>query len=370
MPWSMNANNITRTPCPVCGSDQAEPIAHVDGKTGEPLLTVNCSSCGLGRIDPLPTQPELEAWYTHRYRQDYKQAASPALRHVLRAGRHARDRWAWLQTHFGQGSTQLSASSVTLDVGASSGEFVDLMRQRGMQAHGIEPHAGYASFARETLGLSVEHGALHQVLPGHADQRYDLISMFHVLEHLVDPVETLRLLAQKTSPHGHLLIEVPNATRFCAPSYMFFRAHTLYFTQTSLHQTLQVGGWDVVAHNPADADNLMVLARPAPDRGVQPVPIQCQPDRALIEAQNQRTWPAYLADQLHSGRWLRKLQQRQEEKRTVRGFSSARNLLDALYQDNSLLTLPKGTSPRQQPHRAQTLAALCAGLGLGTGLEF
>lgn len=342
LPLPMRTPPIAVTPCPVCGSQHAEPIARVDGKTSEPLLTVNCSACGLGRIDPLPTRPELEAWYTHRYRQEYKQAASPALRHVLRAGRNARDRWEWLQTQLGHDSVHLPASSVTLDIGASSGEFVDLMRQRGMQAHGIEPHAGYAAHAREALGLAVAHGALHDVLPSHADKRFDLISMFHVLEHLVDPVETLKLLAAKASPASHLFIEVPNATRFCAPRYMFFRAHTLYFTQTALHQTLQAGGWEVVVHNHAEDDNLMVLARPTPDRGPDQVPINWQPSRALIEAQNQRTWPAYLADQLRSGRWLRKLRLRQEEKRTAHGFSSARSLLDALYQDDRLLTSPKG----------------------------
>ena len=341
MPLPMRTSPNAVTPCPVCGSQHAEPIARVDGKTGEPLLTVHCSACGLGRIDPLPTRQELEAWYTHRYRQEYKQAASPALRHVLRAGRHALNRWEWLQTHLGHGSASLSASSVTLDIGASSGEFVDLMRQRGMQAHGIEPHAGYAAHAREALGLAVAHGALHHVLPGHADKRYDLISMFHVLEHLVDPVETLRLLASKASPACHLFIEVPNATRFCAPRYMFFRAHTLYFTQASLHQTLQAGGWEVVAHNQADDDDLRLLARPAPDPGPDQAPVNWQPSRALIEAQNQRTWPAYLADQLRSGRWLRKLRLRQDEKRAVRGFSSARSLLDALYQDGRLLTSAK-----------------------------
>jgi len=366
----MSASHTASTPCPVCGSQAIESIARVDGKTGETLLTVNCSACGLGRIDPLPTQPELEAWYTHRYRQDYKQAVSPALRHVLRAGRNALDRWGWLQTQLAQGVGHLPSSAVTLDIGASSGEFVDLMRQRGMQAHGIEPHAGYAAHARETLGLSVEHGALHQVLPRQADQRFDLISMFHVLEHLVDPVETLRLFARKVSPQGLLLIEVPNATRFCAPRYMFFRAHTLYFTQASLHQTLRAGGWSVVAHNHADDDNLMVLARPAPDPGAAHVPVRWQPGRALIEAQNRRTWPAYLADQLRSGRWLRKLRQRQEEKKTVRGVSSARSLLDALYQDDLRLPGAPAAAPgRVQSTRLQALAALSIGGSLGAAID-
>lgn len=101
----------------------------------------------------------------------------------------------------------------------------------------------------------------------------------------------------------------------------------------------------MVAHNHADDDNLMVLARPAPDPGAAQTPVNWQPSRALIDAQNRRTWPAYLADQLRSGRWLRKLRQRQEEKQTVRGFSSARSLLDALYQDDRRLP---GSRP---PHR-------------------
>jgi hypothetical protein len=89
----MCTSPIPVTPCPVCGAQHAEPIARVDGKTNEPLLKVNCRVCGLGRIDPLPTRLELEAWHPHYYRQEYKHAASPALRHVLRAGRNARDRW-------------------------------------------------------------------------------------------------------------------------------------------------------------------------------------------------------------------------------------------------------------------------------------
>jgi hypothetical protein len=53
------------------------------------LITVSCSDCGLGHIDPLPTDQELAEWYATQYRQAYKSAVQPALRHVLRAGRNA-----------------------------------------------------------------------------------------------------------------------------------------------------------------------------------------------------------------------------------------------------------------------------------------
>jgi hypothetical protein len=114
----------------------------------------------------------------------------------------------------------------------------------------------------------------------------------------------------------------------------------------------------------------MVLARPAPDPGAAHVPVRWQPGRALIEAQNRRTWPAYLADQLRSGRWLRKLRQRQEEKKTVRGVSSARSLLDALYQDDLRLPGAPAAAPgRVQSTRLQALAALSIGGSLGAAID-
>jgi uncharacterized Zn finger protein len=80
---------IAHTACPCCGSQSAQIIADQDGKTGERLITVSCSDCGLGHIDPLPTDQELAEWYATQYRQAHKSAVQPALRHVLRAGRNA-----------------------------------------------------------------------------------------------------------------------------------------------------------------------------------------------------------------------------------------------------------------------------------------
>jgi hypothetical protein len=111
---------------------------------------------------------------------------------------------------------------------------------------------------------------------------------------------------------------------------MFFKAHTLYFTQTSLHQTLRAAGWHVVAHNPADDDNLLVLAQPT-SSAAEAANTAWQPSRALVEAQQRRTWPTYLVDQFTSGRVIQKINKRQEEKRTVRGFEGARAVLDHLY---------------------------------------
>jgi transcription elongation factor Elf1 len=59
------------TACPCCGERSAQVIANKDGKTGDALLTVSCNRCGLGRIDPLPSDQELADWYATQYRQAY-----------------------------------------------------------------------------------------------------------------------------------------------------------------------------------------------------------------------------------------------------------------------------------------------------------
>ena len=197
---------------------------------------------------------------------------------------------------------------------SSSGEFVALMRHLGVNAMGIEPHAGYASYARDTLGLAVRHGPLQERLDDLSADSLDLVTMFHVLEHLPEPVAALRRIAQRLKPDGLLYIEVPNATRPCSPHYMFFRAHVLYFTGPSLRQTLEAAGLEGVAHSAA--------AR---------TPAAAQHGHALVRAQQARRWGPYLLQQMREGRALHKWRARQEEKRTAARYPDGAALLRELY---------------------------------------
>jgi 2-polyprenyl-3-methyl-5-hydroxy-6-metoxy-1,4-benzoquinol methylase len=318
----MSTTRTTLSPCPACGSTTGVLLSDTDGKTGEPLTVVQCSGCGLGRIDPMPTDEALARWYAASYRQDYKAAATPRLTHVLRAGRLARDRWRWasLQRPGFQPSR-------TLDIGASSGEFVYLMQRQGAQARGLEPHQGYSTYAREQLGIQVDTGALQERLAELPQHHYDLVSMFHVLEHLTDPIGTLRALASLLTPSGLLLIEVPDVSRLSSPRNTFFRAHTLYFCDHSLRAVVRAAGLETVAGNGGSGGNLLVLLRPA----VVPQAALWRPSDALLEGQRARSWPRYLAARLISGYPWQRLRTRRDEKATAARFARPRELLDSVY---------------------------------------
>lgn len=329
---TLNDRIHAQSSCPACGDVQGIVIAMQDGKTKDELVTIQCVACGLGRIDPLPSKETLSEWYKSSYREEYKSAVSPSLRHILRAGRNALDRWQWYDS-FAQSSVA-KADFRSVDIGASSGEFVYLLKTLGFNPLGIEPHAGYGSYAVKTYGLDIHSGTLEDNMPKLALGSQHLISMFHVFEHLVDPIQTLKLLAQYLHPSGHLFIEVPDATRLCAPHTMFFKAHTLYFTKQSLAQVFAAAGLVIVHTSKPDAENLRVLAKPvvAEQRAaVRDQPQTWANDGALIQSQENRRWGPYLMAQLGDATPIKKAGRQIEERRSSRKFTTGRDLLTALY---------------------------------------
>ena len=346
---SLNESIEATSACPACGAFKAIVVATKDGKSSDALLTIQCVVCGLGRIDPLPTKETLSEWYKSSYREEYKSAVSPSLRHILRAGRNAMDRWHWYSGFVKPAGPKAEFRSV--DIGASSGEFVFLLKTLGYFPVGIEPHAGYGSYAVKTYDLDIHSGTLEDNMPKFALGSQHLISMFHVFEHLVDPIQTLQLLSKYLHPSGHLFIEVPDATRLCAPHTMFFKAHTLYFTKQSLAQVFAAAGLSIVHVSDPQTENLRILARPLDGSNNQSanqsttastnLRTAYQPEQSsnlmwandgtLIQSQAQRRWAPYLMSQLSDGTPVKKVRRQIEERRTSGQFTSSKELLTALY---------------------------------------
>jgi SAM-dependent methyltransferase len=95
-----------------------------------------------------------------------------------------------------------------LDVGCGNGSFLDQMRQLGWDVTGVEPDGAAVTVAREKLGLRVFEGSLEEAgLPG---GHYDAITMNHVIEHLPDPIVTLKECHRVLRPGGKLIVATPN----------------------------------------------------------------------------------------------------------------------------------------------------------------
>jgi 2-polyprenyl-3-methyl-5-hydroxy-6-metoxy-1,4-benzoquinol methylase len=173
--------------------------------------------------NPIQTEQEVEQYYATEYRQDYKQVFEPKLKHVYRAGNLALNRLGFL-----------TKNSVTfgklLDVGAGGGEFTYVSSQSGFDSTGIEPNIGYSNYAKDQYQANVKTGQLVDI-----DDKFDVITMFHVMEHIPDPVKTFKKLYDLLNEDGSLFIEVPNIESFSqSPDNTFFKAHIHYFSAATL----------------------------------------------------------------------------------------------------------------------------------------
>jgi SAM-dependent methyltransferase len=122
----------------------------------------------------------------------------------------AKGRWQLLERLF---PTFVEFAHTTIDVGAGNGAFVAVSMGKGMDAHGLDPNPQIVMFANYHLGTtSMKVGAIENTEIG--QNQWDLITMFDVLEHLLDPQLALERIGRALRPGGILIIEAPDL--YCA----------------------------------------------------------------------------------------------------------------------------------------------------------
>ncbi len=136
-----------------------------------------------------------------------------------------------------------------LDVGCGSGVYGASLIRLGWQVDGVEPDAHAAELAR-AHGLNVQANSIEQaVLPRAA---YDVVTLWHSLEHTSNPVAVLRKLHAALRPQGLLMVEVPNmagwGAGFMGPYWYHWDLprHRLHFTPSSLRRAMERAGYEDV----------------------------------------------------------------------------------------------------------------------------
>jgi SAM-dependent methyltransferase len=184
---------MTIPACTICGADDLRlhyPRAD-DYITGDRFAIWRCGTCGSGRT--LPSPADLGKYYPAQYRQ-YNSLVTRilAMLYRRRVGR-------WVR--------QFPAPGAVFEMGCGSGLMLDTLRRLGWRVAGSERTEAAAQIAREQFGLPVVVGGVDAINPS---ERFDLLLLNQVLEHLEDPAPTLKALAGFLKPEGKLIIGVPN----------------------------------------------------------------------------------------------------------------------------------------------------------------
>jgi SAM-dependent methyltransferase len=227
------AAETTLPPCWICGAPAPPAVEYVRTRLNR------CPACGF-LFQPEIALEELRSNHDEEYFERYSDDGSYDSQGTQRR-REARIRLRWMRFHGAQ-------SGRLLEVGVARGDFLAEARRAGFEPLGIEPEPATADVARHRSGVEVLVGWAEEVeLPS---STFDVVCLWHVLEHIPRPRPVLEALRACLRPGGLLFCEVPNAGGAMAVAlrdrwaYLDPAHHVGFFDPDSMLRGLAASGYE------------------------------------------------------------------------------------------------------------------------------
>lgn len=246
--------------CPVCGSGQfvvIAPSSYPPSISRDELLAVykssseqrlmdqlvRCTMCGLAYLNPRPRGDIIL--------DSYSNAVDPvfAAQNPMRIATFKRTFERLARRH----DIALSRATRVIDVGCAGGAFPKAAHDLGCSVVGIEPSRWLSKVGREEFGLDIRSGILSDF--AFEEASFDVVTLWDVIEHLLDPNEVLAEVQRILKPGGHLVVNYPDygsvAARLLGRRWPFLLSvHLFYFTRATITRLLKRAGFEVVEIRP------------------------------------------------------------------------------------------------------------------------
>lgn len=233
----MRLESGTSLACPICQLvDTALEFPHASGPALRFPL-VRCSSCGLVFLEEFRDEAQLDDAQRTAYGEPQRRFVGP-FELLVRGFRLGRVRFA---------RRLMPPGGSVLDVGCGRGLFLHLLRERGYEVKGTELSAATVRNAYPDLPISV--GDLRPGL--FPDATFDLVSIWHVLEHLRFPDQALEVAFRALRPGGKLMLAVPNygsvQARLGGERWFHLDPprHLFQFTDQTLRRLVRAPGFEI-----------------------------------------------------------------------------------------------------------------------------
>lgn len=206
------------TLCPLCGS--ANSGFHISTpdrfalKQNKLYNLVCCSDCSHVYLNPRPVEQSSGIFYKNA---DYSPHMSTDKRLKFQ------DRlYNFLRKYNNRFKRRLIENikperGKILDIGCGTGEFLQAMHGAGWQAYGVERDTDAAALANQKTGIKITTGILDNLAA--TDSNFDVITLWHVLEHIYQPELQIEKIKNLLAPDGMLIIAVPNCASLDAKFY-------------------------------------------------------------------------------------------------------------------------------------------------------
>lgn len=189
--------------CPWCGSENAQ--LHIELKdlflTQEPFKILECKDCGLLYTTPRPNKDEIgkyyksDEYYSH---QENKEGFIPKVYEKVKSI-NLKNKYTI--------ATEKTRKGKILDIGCGVGDFLHTMEQHGWEGTGVEPSEEAKAIAKKRIKAQLLSSEEQENL---TEGSFDVITMWHVLEHVDALRWQIQQLYRLCKPGGRIIIALPN----------------------------------------------------------------------------------------------------------------------------------------------------------------
>ncbi len=223
--------------CILCESKDYQAVAPQTRDSDQRII--KCQKCSHIQIFPLPKTADENKFYNEdeQTRLLYKNIDIEEFE--KRASFDTQRRIGLIENNFKRNIS-------ILDIGCGYGFFIKLAKDAGFNATGLEVSKERREIAQKVTGEKILPRAIQG--KNKSGKKYDVITLFHVLEHIKNPIELARDLKTYLKPNGTIIIEVPNANDYLLTlnrnykDFFWQRAHISYFTPETINEVLKKAG--------------------------------------------------------------------------------------------------------------------------------
>ena len=228
---------MEKVSCSICGSAVSRKYCEIKG-----FNVVRCCNCGLVYINPRYSREELCKLYGEDY---FKKFSTYRKVDYMKDRQFRRNDF---KTRL-KGISRFKKCGKVLDVGCAAGFFLEVARDNGWDACGVELSDYAASFARNTLKLNVKSGELEGAK--FDSNLFDIVTLFDVIEHVRDPKGLLTEVNRILKYDGLVVITTPNIDSVCARVFkdrfhLLDPLHLVYFSPKTIKAILVKEGFKVI----------------------------------------------------------------------------------------------------------------------------
>ncbi|WP_460976997.1 class I SAM-dependent methyltransferase [Spirosoma knui] len=239
----------TVTQCPVCSSTQFKNFLICKDYlvSQQDFVIQECQQCSFRLTNPRPDSASIGTYYESDQYISHNDSGNGLISTAYRTVRNYT-----LCSKLNLITTLNKGKGSILDVGCGTGAFLETCKNGGWQIMGMEPDSDAREKAIDKLQIPVQ-ASLEDIGD---TQSYDIISLWHVLEHIADLEKAIVKLHSLLSKNGTLLIAVPNSASYDAMHFQQYWAaydvprHLYHFTPSTIQPLFNKYGFKLVDKKP------------------------------------------------------------------------------------------------------------------------